>query len=60
MEEQWSWCYSDPMTNSTDHSQPKNSKGLLQRCISGCLGRAVISRHAVCILLLKRVAITYN
>ena len=48
------------MTNSTDHSQPENTKGLLQRCISGCLGMAVISRHAVCGTLLKRLAIVYN
>ena len=41
-------------TNSTDHSQPNNTKGLLQKCISGCLGRAAIPRHAVCATLLQQ------
>ena len=47
-------------TNPTDHSQPENTKGLLQSCISGCLGRAVISRHAVGGTILQRVAIIYD
>lgn len=47
-------------TNFTDHSPPGNTKGLLQRCISGCVERAAIPRHTVCATLLQRVAIMYN